>query len=106
MTEMDVMAARAAAIERLQRRAREVGAQADDPRWGNGRHNVKSWSELGFLRALGVVNGQQPRPGESATNYLTRVIGLVYAERDCGPDADDEAWFSSAIDESLTLIRG
>ena len=106
MTEMDVMAARAAAIERLVKAGAEAEAKARDPFWRNGPFNVQRWVQRGYIRAESLVRENDPRPGETAAVYLTRMSGLVYAERDNGPDADDEAWFASAIDEACMLIRG
>jgi len=100
----DVEAARQQAIARLQQHADDAAARAADPYWTNGPYNVQRWVERGYNAAISVLTNNEPQPGDDRTAYLERMSAAVREMRDLGPDADDEAWYSSAIDEACALI--
>lgn len=100
----DVQSARQQAIVRLQEQAEIAAAKASDPYWQNGPYNVQSWVERGYNVAISVLTNNEPHPGEDRKQYLSRMSAAVREMRDFGPDADDEAWYSSAIDEACALI--
>src|SRR5262245_35911251 len=102
----DVEQARQRAIARLQTKANEAAARATDRHWQNGPFNVQRWVERAFNSAVAVVRQENPASGEDISKYLSRVAAQVRSMRDNGPDDDDEAWFTSAIDEACSLIIG
>jgi len=97
---------RARALARLEKMASEAGAKATDRYWQNGPFNVQRWAERAFHLAIGRVKETEPNAGETPKGYLGRIAEKVSSSRDDGPDEDDEGWFSSAIDEACTIIRG
>ena len=97
-------AARQKAIERLEAKAREAAGKALDRYWHNGPFNVQRWVERGYNSALGVLRQNSPEKGESARSYLSRMSEAVRELRELGPDADDEAWYSSAVDDAAFTI--
>lgn len=106
MNEIDREQARQRAITRLQAKADEAAVMATDRLWQHGPFNVQRWAERAFNSAVAVLRQEEPADDEDVSSYLSRVAAQVRSMRDSGPDADDEAWFSGAIDEACSLITG
>jgi hypothetical protein len=102
----DIEQARQRAITRLQANPDEAAAMATDRFWQHGPFNVQYWVQRAFDSALAVLRQEEPADGEDVSSYLSRVAAQVHSMRDLGPDADDEAWFSSANEEACSLITG
>lgn len=100
----DIEQVRAFVIEKLEQRWSEAQGRASDPYWTSGRHTPMKWAASAFSAATRIVRDSPPAPDESARDYFARMSSAVRARRDDGPDLDDEAWFSSAIDEACVVI--
>jgi hypothetical protein len=93
------------ALARLEAKASEARARAMDPFWQNGLYNVQRWVECGYNSAINTVQETAPTAGETPADYIDRLAAKVYGSREYGPDADDEGWFSGAIDDACSIIR-
>ena len=93
------------ALARLEAKALEVRARSKDRFWQNGPYNVQRWVERGYNSAIDTVQQTAPAAGEAPADYIDRLAAKVYSSREYGPDADDEGWFSGAIDDACSIIR-
>ncbi|MBA3542206.1 MAG: hypothetical protein H0T79_21505 [Deltaproteobacteria bacterium] len=93
------------ALDRLAVPYDKAVAASHDPYWNHGRGNVQTWVAHAFHAAIDQVTRHVAFSTESDRVYLARLAGLVRELRGHGPDADDESWFDSAIDEAASIIE-
>jgi hypothetical protein len=97
--------ARRAANAALEQRAARARSRAGDPFWNtSGGANVQRWVERAYDCALAELRERVPEPGRNAQAYLEEIAARVRTQRSMGPDLDDEAWWSSTIDEAASII--
>jgi len=63
----------------------------DEPFYTSGRHNYGRWIERGYSSAATIVRDMRPEEGETARDYLARLLARLEAsQQDYRGDTDDE----------------
>jgi hypothetical protein len=91
-------------MAKLQAKYDEADKKSHDRYWNNGPYNVQRWVARGYGSAMGTLKEAAPLKQDSPRTFLLRVAEMVRSQRDLGPDADDESWYASAMDDAARII--